>query len=118
MQQIHAAIEHWRHGDFECAIALASTAAEMLPDVDEPRFRELQNISRVNDISNWLIRGASRERLTSGRIDTVVIRVRHRPRDPSRDPEVRSGLLEGQDPADAELSQLHAHAMQVASQSL
>ena len=73
MRQIHAAIEHWRRGDFECAIALASTAAEMLPDVDEPHFRELQNISRVNDISNWLIRGASRERLKSGQIDTVVI---------------------------------------------
>ncbi|TYL99175.1 hypothetical protein FXB40_03420 [Bradyrhizobium rifense] len=73
MRQIHAAIEHWRHGDFECAIALASTAAEMLPDVDEPHFRELQNISRVNEISNWLIRGASRERLKSGQIDTVVI---------------------------------------------
>jgi hypothetical protein len=73
MRQIHAAIEHWRHGDFECAIALASTAAEMLPEVDEPRFRELQNISRLSDISNWLIRGASRERLKSGRIDTIVI---------------------------------------------
>jgi hypothetical protein len=73
MRQIHAAIEHWRHGDLECAIALASTAAEMLPDVDELQFRELQNISRVNEISNWLIRGASRERLKSGQIDTVVI---------------------------------------------
>jgi hypothetical protein len=73
MRQIHAAIEHWRHGDFECAIALASTAAEMLPDVDELHFQELQNISRVNEISNWLIRGASRERLKSGQMDTVVI---------------------------------------------
>lgn len=73
MRQIHAAIEHWQRGGFECAIALASAAAEMLPDVDEPHFQELQNISRVNEISNWLIRGASRERLKSGQIDRVVI---------------------------------------------
>lgn len=73
MRQIHAAIEHWQRGDFECAIALASAAAEMLPDVDEPHFQELQNFSRVNEISNWLIRGASRERLKSGQIDRVVI---------------------------------------------
>jgi hypothetical protein len=73
MRQIHAAIEHWQRGDFECAIALASAASEMLPDIDEHHFGELQNISRVNEISNWLIRGASRERLKSRQIDTVVI---------------------------------------------
>lgn len=73
MRQIHADIEHWPRGDFECAIALASAAAEMLPDVDEPHFREPQNILRVNEISNELLRGASRERLKSGQIDTVVI---------------------------------------------
>ncbi|WFU58357.1 hypothetical protein QA639_13030 [Bradyrhizobium pachyrhizi] len=44
-----------------------------MPDVDEPHFRELPNISRVSEISNWLIRGASRECLKSGQIDTVVI---------------------------------------------
>jgi hypothetical protein len=73
MRQIHAAIEHWQRGDFECAIALASAASEMLPDFDEHHFGELQDISRVNEISNWLVRGASRERLKSGQIDTVVI---------------------------------------------
>ena len=73
MRQIHAAIEHWQRGDFECAIALASAASEMLPAIDEHHFGELQNISRVHEISNWLVRGASRERLKSGQIDTVVI---------------------------------------------
>jgi hypothetical protein len=73
MRQIHAAIEHWQRGDFECAIALASAASEMLPGIDEHHFGELQNISRVNEKSNWLVRGASRERPKSSQIDTVVI---------------------------------------------
>jgi hypothetical protein len=34
MRQIHAAIEHWQRGDFECAIALASAASEMLPGMN------------------------------------------------------------------------------------
>jgi hypothetical protein len=73
MRQIHAAIEHWQRGDFECAIALASAASEMLPEIDEHPFGELENITRVNEISNWLVRGASRERLKRGQVVTVVI---------------------------------------------
>jgi hypothetical protein len=49
MRQIHAAIEHWRRGDFECAITLASAAETMLPDIDEPHFRRVQNLARVNE---------------------------------------------------------------------
>jgi hypothetical protein len=72
MRQIHAAIAHWRVGDFECAITLAAAAEAMLPDIDEPRFREAQNITRVNEISNWLIHG--RFDLVKGDdVDTVVI---------------------------------------------
>jgi hypothetical protein len=59
MRQIHAAIEHWRRGDFECAITLAGAAEAMLPDIDEPHYRKVQNITRINEISNWLIHGGS-----------------------------------------------------------
>jgi hypothetical protein len=72
MRQIHAAIEHWRRGDFECAITLASAAEAMLPDIDEPHFREMKNIRDINEICNWLIHGGSA--LVKGDdIDTVVI---------------------------------------------
>ena len=72
MRQIHAAIEHWRRGDFECAITLASAAEAMLPDVDEPHFREMQNIGRINEICNWLIHGGS-DLMKGDHVDTVVI---------------------------------------------
>jgi hypothetical protein len=72
MRQIHAAIEHWRRGDFECAITLASAAETMLPDIDEPHFRRVQNITRINVISNWLIHGGS-DLLKGDHVDTVVI---------------------------------------------
>jgi hypothetical protein len=41
MRQIHAAIEHWRRGDFECAITLAGAGEGMIPvpahfQYDEP----------------------------------------------------------------------------------
>jgi hypothetical protein len=72
MRQIHAAIAHWRGGDFECAITLAGAAEAMLPDIDEPRFREMQNITRVNEISIWLIHGGP-DLVKGGHADTVVI---------------------------------------------
>jgi hypothetical protein len=49
MRQIHAAIDHWRHADFECAITLAGAAEGMLPDIDEPHYRALQNFTRANE---------------------------------------------------------------------
>jgi hypothetical protein len=73
MRQIHAAIEHWRRGDFECAITLAGAAERMLPEIDEPQYRELQDVARVNEISNWLIHGASRYGAKSERTDGIVI---------------------------------------------
>jgi hypothetical protein len=72
MRQIHAAIAHWRGGDFECAITLAGAAEAMLPDIDEPGFREMQNITRVNEISMWLIHGGS-DLVKGDHVDTVVI---------------------------------------------
>jgi hypothetical protein len=66
MRQIHAAIEHLHHGDFECAITLAAAGEGMLPATDKPHFLEkvkkLSNsigpqedgATRPNDITNWL----------------------------------------------------------------
>jgi tRNA threonylcarbamoyladenosine modification (KEOPS) complex Cgi121 subunit len=73
MRQIHAAIEHWRRGDFECAITLAGAAERMLPEIDEPQYRELQDVARVNEVSNWLIHGTSRNGAKSERTDIIVI---------------------------------------------
>jgi hypothetical protein len=73
MRQIHAAIEHWRRGDFECAITLAGAAEQMLPDIDEPQYRELQDVAPVNEISNWLIHGVSRDGVKSEHTDRIVI---------------------------------------------
>src|ERR1700690_3959782 len=50
MRQVHAAIEQCRRGDFECAITLAGAAKRMLPEIEEPRYRELRDIARVNSI--------------------------------------------------------------------
>jgi hypothetical protein len=79
MRQIHAAIEHWRRGDFECAITLASAADAMLPDVDDSYCRQVQNSMRINEISNWLIHGGSdlgkddpADMIVIEEIDTVI----------------------------------------------
>jgi hypothetical protein len=40
MRQIHCAIEHLHNGDYECAITLAGAAEGMLPNTDEPTFRQ------------------------------------------------------------------------------
>jgi hypothetical protein len=73
MRQIHAAIEHWQRGDFECAMTLAGAAEGMLPDIDERHFRKLQNSTRINEISNWLMHAESGEGMKGDHIDTVVI---------------------------------------------
>ena len=73
MRQIHAAIEHWQRADFECAMTLAGAAEGMLPDIDEPHFRELQNFTRINEISNWLIQSASQNGGKDDPGDTVII---------------------------------------------
>jgi hypothetical protein len=73
MRLVHAAIEHWRRGDFECAITLAGAAERMLPEIDEPRYRELQDIARVNEISDWLIHGEPRDGAKSECADRIVI---------------------------------------------
>jgi hypothetical protein len=44
----------------------------MLPDVDEAHYRELQNFTRVTEISNWLTYGSG-DRMKGDDADTVVI---------------------------------------------
>ncbi|WP_316204718.1 hypothetical protein [Bradyrhizobium sp. SZCCHNS3004] len=70
MRQIHAAIEHHRCQDWECAITLAAAAEGMLPATDEPHFR--QKIKELaaslsepngysndpNEVINWLKHGS------------------------------------------------------------
>jgi hypothetical protein len=70
MRQIHAAIDHLHRGDFECAITLAGAAEGMLPNTDEPHFRQkvkaLSTSPEIkaeggatgpNDYINWLKHG-------------------------------------------------------------
>ncbi|MDI3469911.1 MAG: hypothetical protein OJF62_001974 [Pseudolabrys sp.] len=70
MRQIHCAIEHLHRGDYECAITLAGAAEGMLPDPDQPTFRqkvkalsqkpEIQaagGATGPNDYINWLKHG-------------------------------------------------------------
>jgi hypothetical protein len=51
-RQIHAAIAHYRAGDFECAITLCSAAEGQTPEPLEPAhlFRILQNHVRENPV--------------------------------------------------------------------
>lgn len=71
MRQINAAIEHLHGGDFECAITLAGAAEGMLPDTDDPHFRQKVKALSVspeiqaeggatgpNDYINWLKHGS------------------------------------------------------------
>jgi hypothetical protein len=70
MRQMHAAIDHVNRGDFECAITLAGAAEGMLPNTDEPHFRQkvkaLSTSPEIkaeggatgpNDYINWLKHG-------------------------------------------------------------
>jgi len=70
MRQIHCAIEHLHRGNYECAITLAGAAEGMLPNTDEPTFRQkVKALSKSpeiqaaggatgpNDYTNWLKHG-------------------------------------------------------------
>src|SRR6266480_7666772 len=61
MRQIHAAIDHLRRGDFECAVTLAAAGERMLPAIEEPRFRELKSVARVDVVASWLRSGEIRD---------------------------------------------------------
>jgi hypothetical protein len=69
MRQLHAAIEHHRKQDWECAITLAAAAEGMLPETDKPHFRQkvkefaaslpeaADGAQRPNDVITWLKHG-------------------------------------------------------------
>jgi hypothetical protein len=84
MRQIHCAIEHLHRGDYECAITLAGAAEGMLPDTDEPHFRQrVLGLSKspeikaaggatgANDYINWLKHGSIQR--GGSRIETATI---------------------------------------------
>jgi hypothetical protein len=84
MRQIHCAIEHAERGDYECAITLAGAAEGMLPDTDEPHFRQkVKALSKSpeiqaeggatgpNDYINWLKHGRCKK--DGPRIEAVAI---------------------------------------------
>ena len=75
MRQIHAAIEHWRRGDFECAITLAGAADAMLHDIDELHSWKMKDAVRAYEISNWLAHGtgADVDAIVIEEIDTVAV---------------------------------------------
>jgi hypothetical protein len=69
MRQIHAAIEHHGRQDWECALTLAAAAEGMLPETDEPHFRQkvkdfaeslpddVAGSKNPNDVITWLKHG-------------------------------------------------------------
>jgi hypothetical protein len=73
MRQIHAAIGHLQHGDFECAMTLAAAGEGMLPSTDEPQFRELARMTEV--IVDWLrhVPMKDKENRRRGRGQSVTI---------------------------------------------
>jgi hypothetical protein len=75
MRQIHAAIDHLHRGDFECAITLAAAGEGMLPPTDKAHFRELDAVTSVNDIVNWLRHGEIKAKQHNDykRIENVAI---------------------------------------------
>jgi hypothetical protein len=44
MREIHGAIDHFRRGDFECALTLAAAGQAMVPETDESHFRQKAEI--------------------------------------------------------------------------
>jgi hypothetical protein len=66
MRQIHAAIEHWRRGDFECAMTLAGAAEGMLSTGHERELADAAASRKLRDhyksvraLIEWLKRGTS-----------------------------------------------------------
>jgi hypothetical protein len=84
MRQIHAAIDHLRRGDFECAITLAATGEGMLPAAERsdsilktialipmPALNHAE--ARVNELIDWLTHGTGADgtRLELARISEI-----------------------------------------------
>lgn len=76
MRQIHAAIDHFHRGDFECAATLAAAACGMLPVTDDDALPALEARSaRVETVGHWLAHGTILDPTgTSRRRESIVIR--------------------------------------------
>ncbi|TWA95895.1 hypothetical protein [Bradyrhizobium stylosanthis] len=76
MRQIHAAIEHFDRGDFECAATLAAAACGMLPAIDNaPLPASEARSARIESVGHWLAHGTILDRTgNSRRKESIVIR--------------------------------------------
>ncbi len=76
MRQIHAAMDHFHRGDFECAATLAAAACGMLPVIDDAALPASEARSaRVETIVHWLAHGTILDRTSnSRRKESIVIR--------------------------------------------
>ncbi|WP_439409780.1 hypothetical protein ACNJX9_17925 [Bradyrhizobium sp. DASA03076] len=76
MRQIHAALDHFHRGDFECAATLAAAACGMLPAIDSAALPASEALSaRVETVAHWLAHGTILDRTgNSRREETIAIR--------------------------------------------
>jgi hypothetical protein len=76
MRQIHAAVDHFHRGDFECATTLATAACGMLPVIDNAALPASEaRLARVETVGHWLVHGTILDRAgNSRRRESIVIR--------------------------------------------
>jgi hypothetical protein len=76
MRQIHAAIDHFHRGDFECAATLAAAACGMLPVIDDDALPASEaRSSRVETVGHWLVHATILDPTgNSRRSESIVIR--------------------------------------------
>lgn len=76
MRQIHAAIDHFHRGDFECAATLAAAGCGMLPAIDNAALPASETrTAPIGTVAHWLAHGTVLNRVgKSGRKESIVIR--------------------------------------------
>jgi hypothetical protein len=76
MRQIHAAMDHFHRGDFECAATLAAAACGMLPVTDNAALPASEvRSARGETIGHWLAHGTILDRTGNSRWkESIVIR--------------------------------------------
>jgi hypothetical protein len=76
MRQIHAAMDHFHRGDFECAATLAAAASGMLPAIDNATLPASEARSaRAETVGHWLAHGTMLDRTGNRRRkESIVIR--------------------------------------------
>lgn len=82
VRQIEAAIDHYRAGQFECAITLSAAAEGLLPETDNNHiFKLLKENSRKDSIDynlliNWLKHPTSSDEILLPEFEVAVIVMR------------------------------------------